>query len=212
MNRRIPVLSLGLVAVGLAALRGEPAAAQNSSGSQDVQMYVGEMFGDRLTDTPLSGSTPRMNDNVTFGGRYTYNFMRQLGVQLSAGYAPTRAAHVASGDSDLGLTTVDLDAVWYFIPDYSLAGHTFAAYTEAGVGYAWAHLNHELFGFAGTRPALLTDSNGYTANAGLGAKYYLFDNFFLDFDARYRYLSRLTSDYGKGLNTAQTTLSLGYRF
>jgi hypothetical protein len=34
----------------------------------------------------------------------------------------------------------------------------------------------------------------------------------LDFDARYRYLSRLTSDYGKGLNTAQTTLSLGYRF
>jgi hypothetical protein len=135
MNRRIPVLSLGLVAVGLAALRAEPAAAQNSSGSQDVQIYVGEMFGDRLTDTPLSG-----------------------------------------------------------------------------VGYAWAHLNHELFGFAGTRPALLTDSNGYTANAGLGAKYYLFDNFFLDFDARYRYLSRLTSDYGKGLNTAQTTLSLGYRF
>jgi outer membrane protein W len=83
---------------------------------------------------------------------------------------------------------------------------------ETGAGYAWAHLDQELFGFAGTRPVNLTDSNGYTANAGIGAKYYLFDDFFLDFDARYRYLSRLTSDYGKGLNTAETTLSLGYRF
>jgi hypothetical protein len=42
-----------------------------------------------------------------------------------------------------------------------------AAYTEVGVGYAWAHLNHELFGFAGTRPALLTDSHGYTAETTL---------------------------------------------
>jgi hypothetical protein len=133
------------------------------------------MFGDRLMETPLSGSTPRLNDNVTFGGRYTYNFMKQLGIQLSAGYTPTRAAHVASGGSDLGLTTVDLDAVWYVIPDYSLAGHKFSAYTEAGVGYAWAHLNHDLFGFAADRPVTITDSNGYTANAGLGAKYYLWE-------------------------------------
>ena len=63
------------------------------------------------------------------------------------------------------------------------------------------------------RPAVtITDSNGYTANAGLGAKYYLWDNFFVDFDARYRYLSKLTSDYGQRLNTAETTLSLGYQF
>lgn len=212
MNRRIPVLSLGLVAVGLAALRGEPAAAQSSSSSQDVQIYVGEMFGDRLTDTPPSGSTPRLNDNVIFGGRYTYNFMRQFGLQLSAGYAPTRTAHVACGDSNLGLTTLDLDAVWYVIPDYTLVGHKFSAYMEAGAGYAWAHLDHELFGFAGTRPLNLTDSNRYTANAGLGAKYYLFDSVVLDFDARYRYLSRLTNDYEKGLNTSETTLSQGYRF
>ena len=212
MNRRIPVLSLGLVSVGLAALHAEPAAAQTSSSSQDVQLYVGEMFGDRLMETSLSGSTSRLNDNVTFGGRYTYNFMRRLGIQLSAGYTPTRAAHVGSGDSDLGLTTVDLDAVWYVIPDYSLAGHKFSAYTEAGAGYAWARLNHDLFGFAADRPVTIRDSNGSTANAGLGAKYYLWDNFFVDFDARYRYLSKLTSAYGQGLNTAETTLSLGYQF
>ena len=78
-----------------------------------------------------------MNDDVTCGSRYTYNFMKHLGIQLSAGYTPTR---VARGGSDLGLTTVDLDSVWYVIPDYSLAGHKFSAYTEAGVGYAWARL------------------------------------------------------------------------
>jgi outer membrane protein len=175
-----------------------------------VQVYVGEMLGDRLTESPLSGTTPRLNDNVNFGGRYTYNFMKQFGVQLSAGYTPTHASHLAGGGSDLGLTTVDLDAVWYFIPGYSLAGRKFSAYTVAGAGYAWANLNHALFGLAGLRP--VTDSNGYTANAGLGAKYYLWDNLFVDFDSRYRYLSKLTSTNGQGLNTVETTLSLGYQF
>jgi opacity protein-like surface antigen len=212
MNRRSPVLCLCLVSAGLAALHAEPAAARTDSGSQEVQLYVGETFGDRLFETPLSGDTPRLNDNVTFGGRYTYNLMKQLGIQLSAGYTPTRTAHGPSGASDLGLTTVDLDAVWYVIPDYSLAGHKFCAYTEAGAGYAWAHLDHDLLGFAARRPVTITDSNGYTANAGLGAKYYLSDNFFVDFDARYRYLSKLTSDYGKGINTVVTTLSLGFQF
>jgi opacity protein-like surface antigen len=47
---------------------------------------------------------------------------------------------------------------------------------------------------------------------GLGAKYYMTDNFFVDFDARYRYLSRLINNDGQGLNTAETTLSLGYQF
>ena len=37
----------------------------------------------------------------------------------------------------------------------------------------------------------MSDSNGYTANIGLGAKYYLRDNVFLDFDTRYRYLRLL---------------------
>jgi outer membrane beta-barrel protein len=212
MNRRVPLLSLGLVTLGWTAFEAKPAAAQTSDSSQDVQIYVGEMFGDRLTEAPISGSTPRLNDNVTFGGRYTYNFMKEFGVQLSAGYTPARASHVASGDSDLGLTTLDLDAVWYVIPDLTLVGHRFSAYTEAGVGYAWANLDRTIFGFSGTRPVALTDSNGYTANVGLGARYYLWDNLFLNFDARYRYLSKLTSDLGQGLNTSETTLGLGYQF
>src|SRR6202008_2518095 len=98
MNRRIPVVSLGLVTIALAALHGEPAAAQTSASSQDVELYVGEMFGARLTETPPSGSAPRWNDNEPFGGRYTYNFTNQFGAQLSAGYTPTHAAHLPGGD------------------------------------------------------------------------------------------------------------------
>jgi len=206
MNRRTVASSLGLLTISLGALAAEPAAA----GSQDVQVYVGEIFGDRLTQPLLWGTTPRLDDSVTFGGRYTYNFMREFGLQLSAGYTPSRATHVAGGDSNLGLTTLDLDAVWYVIPEYALFGHRFSAYAVAGAGYAWANLDHPLYGFAAARP--LTDSDGYTANAGLGAKYYLHDNFFLDLDGRYRYVSRVISDYGQGLNSAETTLSLGYQF
>jgi hypothetical protein len=65
MSRRISLP--GLVAISI-ALRSELARAQLSSGSQDVQIYAGETFGDRLTDTPLSGRTPRLDDTVTFGG------------------------------------------------------------------------------------------------------------------------------------------------
>jgi outer membrane beta-barrel protein len=210
MNRRFPMLVL--VTLGVAGLHAQLAAAQMRPSSQDAQIYVGEMFGDRLTETPLSGMTPRLNDNVTFGARYTYNFMKQLGAQLSVGYTPTRAEHAASGNSDLGLTTVDLDAVWYVIPELSLAGHKFSAYTVAGVGYAWADLDRDLSGFSGGRPVTLTDSNSYTFNAGFGAKYYLMDNLFVDFDARYRYLNRLVSNLGQSLNTEETTLGLGYQF
>jgi outer membrane protein W len=210
MNNRIPML--GMVALGATALHGAPALAQSRPSSQDIQIYAGEMFGDRLMETPLSGSTPRLDDSATFGARYTYNFTKQWGVQLSGGYSPSRAAHVASGDTDLGLTTVDLDAVWTINPDYQVGGHRLVGYTVAGVGYAWANLDHALTGVVGTRPVTITDSNGYTANVGFGAKYYVLNNLFVDFDARYRYLSRLVSESGQGLNTAETTLSVGYQF
>ena len=210
MNGRM--MMLGLVTLAAAALQSQATDAQARAGSQDLQIYAGEMFGDRLTESPLSGRHPLLNDDAVFGGRYTYDFTDQWGVQLSAGYSPSRAARVRGGDSDLGLTTVDLDVLWNITPGFTWSGHTLIPYTEAGVGYAWADLNHPLYGEIGTTPVTLTDSNGYTANIGLGAKYYLTSNFFVDLDARYRYLSRLINEDGKGLNTAETTLSVGYQF
>jgi outer membrane protein W len=211
MNGR--VTTLGLVILGGAALHGSPAAAQAHAGSQDVQIYGGEMFGDRLTETPLTGRFPHLNNDALLGGRYTYDFTDQWGLQLSAGHAFSRTSHVVSGDSNLGLTTADLDVLWNVTPTgFTVNHHTLMPYTEAGMGYAWANLSHPLYGIIGTTPVVLRDSNGYTANIGVGAKYYLTSSFFVDFDARYRYLSRLINNYGQGLNSGETTLSLGYQF
>lgn len=206
------IAMLGLVTLGTAALHVAPADAQAHSGSQDLQIYAGEMFGDRLTEAPLSGRHPLLNDDAVFGGRYTYDFTDQWGIQLSGGYSPGRAGRVVGGDSNLGLTTVDLDVLWNITPGFTVDGHTLLPYTEVGIGYAWANLDHPLYGVIGTTPVALTDSNGYTANAGLGVKYYMTSDFFVDFDTRYRYLSRLINQSGQELNTGEATLGLGYQF
>lgn len=206
------ITAVGLVGLLMAALRGELARAQTSSASQDIQVYVGELFGDRLTEQALSGDRPRLDDEVNFGARYTFHFNDRWGVQLSAGYSPSRAGHVRNGSTDLGLTTLDVDVEWDIVPGFQFVGRPLVPYTVVGAGYAWANLDHTMFGLVGGRPTTITDSDGFTGNIGLGARYYLGANLFVDFDARYRYLSRLVSNYGQGLNTAQTTLSLGYRF
>jgi outer membrane protein W len=210
MTSRITMLALATL--GVAALHASRAHAQSRAGSQDLQFYSGEIFGGRLTETPLSGSYPLLNDDATFGGRYTYDFTDQWAAQLSAGYSPSRAAHIVGGDINLGLTTVDLDVLWNITPGFTFGGHTLMPYTEVGVGYAWSNLDRPLYGVIGTTPVTLTDSNGYTGNVGVGAKYYLTSHFFVDFDTRYRYLSRLIDNDGRDLNTDETTLSLGYRF
>jgi outer membrane beta-barrel protein len=206
------ISALGMIAVALAAFHVPRVQAQASSGFQDIQIYGGEIFGDRLLEIPLSGSRSRLDDDATFGGRYTYHFTDQWGVQLEGGYSPSRAAYVTSGDTNVGLTTADLDLEWDVTPGYQFAGHRFIGYTVIGVGYAWARLDKPIYGLVGTTPVLITDSSGYTANIGFGMKYFLLEDMFVDFDARYRYVSKLVSDYGQSLNTAETTLSLGYRF
>jgi outer membrane protein W len=210
MNYRIP--ALGAAALGIVALHVESARAQPSANSQDLQIYAGYIFGDRLTESPLSGERSRLDDNGTFGARYTCHFSEQFGVQLAAGYSPNRASHVPSDGSDLGLTTADLDIEWHILPDFQFLGHPLVPYAVVGVGYAWAHLDQPILGSAGNTRVSITNSDGVTGNAGVGAKYYLTDRVFVDFDARFRYMSKLVSNYGQGLNTAETSLSVGYRF
>ncbi len=203
--------ALGLL-ISAAAMQSANAQTQPASGSQDVQIYAGYLFGDRLTKSSLSGDTPRLDDDAVYGARYTYHFTDQWGLQLSAGYSPSRAGHVATGNTNLGVTTVDVDAEWDILPNFTLAGHPFIPYAVAGAGYAWANLDHPLVGLEGKTPVSITDSNGYTANAGLGAKFFVSDRVFVDFDARYRHFSKLVSTDSQGLNTAETTLAVGYRF
>jgi outer membrane beta-barrel protein len=203
----------GAVAVFGMSLYATCALAQFRPASEDLQLYAGQMFGDRVTRTSFSGNYPQLNDSFTFGGRYTFNFTPQWGLQLSAGYTPSRVSRIASGSSDFGLTTTDLDVMWNITPDFSLAGHRLVTYAVAGGGYAWADLiDGPLSGSVHGIPVVFRDGNGVTGNAGFGVKYYFNGQTFIDLDARYRYLNNLVSSYGQRLNTVETTLGVGYRF
>ena len=196
-----------LPAMAALALQSAPALAEEQPGTQSVEIFGGELFGDKLTDAPVSGRNPRLNDDAVAGIRYNYNITNTWGVQLSSGYSWSRASRVQFGDNNLGLTTVDLDAVWNITPQFP-----FVAYALAGAGYAWANLDAPIMGESNGRAVALTDSNGFTANAGLGVKYYVNNNLYIDALARYRYLDRLVSASNQHMNTTETTLGVGWRF
>ena len=184
-------------------------AALADTASHDLQIYAGEIFGDRLTSIPLTGRYPVLNDNATFGARYTYGLSQWFALQLEAGYSPGRAARLAVSDSSLGLTTADLDILFNVTPTLTVGGRRIVLYSELGAGYAWIDLHHPLLGSTDSTPVMLTGRNDYTANIGIGAQYYLTTNFFVDFDARYRHITRLVSRHNNELNTAEKTLGNG---
>jgi opacity protein-like surface antigen len=202
-----PVAWSVLAAIAALALQSATAMAQEQAHTQSVEIFGGELYGDELTDTPVSGRNPRLNDDALAGIRYNYDFTEMWGVQLSSGYSWSRASRVPIGENKLGVTTVDLDAVWNITPQFP-----FVAYVLAGAGYAWANLDSPIVGDSNGRVVALTESNGFTANAGIGVKYYVSNNVYIDALARYRYLDRLVSDSNQHLNTAETTLGIGWRF
>jgi outer membrane beta-barrel protein len=204
--KRLP----GIAAVTALALTALPAAAQqagNQAGKQEVDVYAGALFGDDLTDRAISGQTPELDDDLTFGLRYGYHITDPLALELSVGHSPNAATNVAGGDIDLDLTTVDLDAVWNFN-----TGSRFSPYVLAGVGYAKADLDRNILGTAGGQPVSLADDEGFTLNAGVGAKYFITDRWLLRAEARYRYLDKVVDRLDDSLNTVETTLGVGYQF
>jgi opacity protein-like surface antigen len=196
-----------LPAMAALALQSTQVLAQEQALTQSVEIFGGELYGDKLTETPVSGRNPRLNDDALAGIRYNYYFTDLWGVQLSSGYSWSRASRIPLGENKLGVTTVDLDAVWNITPQFP-----FVAYVLAGAGYAWANLDAPIAGENNGRPVALTESNGFTVNAGLGVKYYVSKNLYVDALARYRYLDRLVSDSNQHLNSAETTLGIGWRF
>src|SRR3954470_14174631 len=100
---------LGLASLGAASLISAPAFAQVESRSQEVSAYAGQLFGDKLTDTPVSGQVPELDDDVTYGFRYAYNITPNLALEASVGETPSSVTRLAGGDIDLDLSTLDLD-------------------------------------------------------------------------------------------------------
>jgi opacity protein-like surface antigen len=208
-------IALGIAAAGAMGWHATLVAAQEQSHSQEFQIDAGEIFGDRLTETPISGSTPRLNDTYTVGGKYNYNFNGNFGAQFQFGYSPrVTTGHVESGNTDGVVVLCDLDAVWNIVPDLRINGSRVVPYALAGAGYAWLlNLHKTIQGTTadGTQVSI-TEGNGYTADAGLGVKYFVTDTVFVDLNGRYRYFSRLVHNDGQGLNTAESTLGFGWRF
>ena len=195
----------GLAAIGALALSTVPAGAQEPT--QEVHVYGGELFGDKLTDTPVSGNRPELDDDITYGVRYGYNFSNDWGLEISAGNTATAATKLAGSDIDFDLTTVDVDAVWN-IP----AGSRFVPYLVGGAGYAWANLDNPILGTVNGQAVSINDDGGFTLNAGVGAKYYVNDRFLVRLEARYRYLDKVVDNFDNSLNSVETTLGIGWRF
>ena len=139
---RLDKSGLALASVGALLLNAAPASAQIEPNTHEVQVYAGELFGDDLTSTEISGNTPKLDDDVTYGVRYGYNFTGSWGLELSLGDTPTTVTHLTGGDLDLTLTTLDLDAVWHINP----RGPGSFPISVAGVGYASADLDKRIQG------------------------------------------------------------------
>lgn len=194
---------------GLAALMSNaaPAFAQSEAGSHEIQIYGGEFFGDELTDTRVSGRKPELDDDGSYGIRYGYNMTDAWGIEASLGQAATAVTGLAGSDIDLDLTTVDLNGVYHLN-----FGARLVPYVTAGIGYASADLDRPIAGLVNGRAIAIDDDDGFTANAGIGAKYFVNDSFVLRLEGKYRYLDAVVDRNDDSLNTFETTLGFGWRF
>jgi len=197
----------GIAALGVLASIAAPAQAQVEGASQELGVYGGELFGDDLTDTPVSGRTPQLDDDFTYGVRYAYNLNHALALEIGLGETPSSATRLAGDDVDLDLTTFDVDAVWHFD-----LGNRVVPYVLAGVGYARANLDDPITGTVNGQAVSIDDDEGFTANAGVGAKFFVNDRFLVRLEGRYRYLDGVLDRFDDSLNTFETTLGVSWRF
>ena len=197
----------GLSALALLALSTAPAMAQVKAGDQEVSFYAGEMFGDDVTDGNVSGKTPKLDDELTYGIRYAYSFTDRWALEFSLGETPTAITDLPTKDVDLDLTTLDVNAVYHFD-----LGSRWVPYVTAGAGYAIANLDKPIAGTINGTAVSITDDDGFTVNAGAGVKFYATDRFSVRAEARYRYVDTVLKDVGDSLNTVETTLGVAWKF
>jgi outer membrane beta-barrel protein len=205
MNSKLKLI--GIATLGATALINAPAHAQVEGRSQEVSAYAGQLFGDKLTDTNISGQRPELDDDFTYGFRYAFNLTPNLALEAAVGETLSSVTKLAGGDIDLDLSTLDLDAVWHFNP-----GDRVVAYALGGVGYARANLDDPITGLVNGQPESIDDDQGFTLNAGAGAKFYVNDRFLVRLEARYRYLDGVLDRHDDSLNTVETTLGVAWQF
>lgn len=209
MKFRNSVLAVTTAAIGIGAV-GTQAFADDLA--HELEVYAGASFGDRIVDRPVTGSAMRLDDDATFGARYTFWTGSRLGLQLAGGITPTAIQHTQGGDTDVDVYTVDANLLFDLAPGLVLGNHKVQTYAVIGAGYAWADPDRPIVGTVGSGVRTLEDEGGFTANAGLGARFFFTDSLYAGIDARYRYIDKLVKADGRELGNVETTLSVGYRF
>lgn len=199
--------AVGLAVAGVLLLDAAPALAEIEPRSHEGQIYAGQVFGNDLTDTAISGQTPEIDDDVVYGVRYGYNITESWGIETSLSFNPNAVTGLAGGDIDLDLSTVDFNAIWHINPRSRLV-----PYLTAGVGYAQADLDRPIEGSVNGQPVSIRDDSGFTLNAGAGVKYLVNDRFIIRLDARYRYLDKVVDRFSESPGFVETTLGVGWRF
>lgn len=198
----------GLAGLGALLLNALPASAQVQANSQEVDAYVGALFGDEVTERRISGQHPKLDDDVNFGLRYGYNFTDTWGIEAAGGFSPNKVKNLPGGDIDLDLWTLDIDAVYHFLPQNRIV-----PYVLLGAGYASANLDHDILGTVnGLQPVRIRDDNGFTLNAGFGAKYFATEHLLFRLEGRYRWMDKVVDNFDQSLNTFEATAGVGYQF
>jgi opacity protein-like surface antigen len=209
MKFRNTTIAAAAAVMGITAMSHQAAAAE---AGQELEVYAGASFGDRIADYPATGNALELDDNATFGARYTFWNGSRFGLQLAGGFTPTTIKYTQGGDVDVDVYTFDANVVVDLTPQLNVGGHKVQTYAAIGAGYALADADGPIVGAVGSGVKTLDDDGGFTANAGLGAKLYFTDSLYAGLDARYRYIDRLVKTDSHELSTIETTLSVGYRF
>ena len=199
--------SMTVAALVLATLPTAAGAQPEGQANQEISVFAGRVLGDDLTETPVSGRVPQLDDDVLFGVRYGYRVTDTWGIEFSVGQSNNSVTDVPGGDIDVDLTTFDADAVWHFA-----GAARWAPYLVFGVGYAATDLDRPITGDVGGRAVVIDDDGGYTLNAGVGAKYSATDHVTINLEARYRYLDALVDTFEDSLGTVEPTLAVGWKF
>jgi len=183
-----------------------PVFAEVKAGTSEFGVHVGGILGDELTSSPVSGSTPELDNSVAWGVDYTYNLGVNWGIEGRYTIHISEAIN-SPNTSDLNVHMIDINGVYHFNPEAKTV-----FYATAGIGFASADLENNIRGTVNDQIESISDSDGFTFNMGGGLKYYATEDVILRADLRYRYIDRLLSQFEESLNTFEITAGLGYRF
>lgn len=206
MRRSLMLLSASVVL----CLVSLPVYAAATSKPNELHVYAGELFGDDLTDTSVSGDQPELDDEIAFGVRYAYNFTRAWAIEGSLGFSPGTVigiGSVAGGEIDMDVFLIDVDAVWTFTPGKKAEG-----YLVFGGGFASADLDQPIQGTVGGNSVRVEDDSGFTLNAGVGGKFLITESFMVRVEGRYRFIDALVDPLDDSLSTVEATVGAGWRF